>query len=231
MLAAGAYGTSTIPVYVSTNSGATWVSTATPTNIYSYSIASSADGRKLIVGGLNGSIQGLSGIVYTSTNSGYTWISNSVPFSYNPWYGVASSADGTRLIAVGQDGGGAIVTSTNSGVSWISNSVPNLSEWVSVASSADGTKLAATWPDYPNSYIYTSQLIPTPQLNCTLTNGNLALSWLIPSTNFVLQQNADLTTTNWSSVTNVPTLNLTNLQNHVTLPATAGNAFFRLTTP
>jgi hypothetical protein len=231
ILAAAILGSSLprVPVYVSTNSGATWAPTACPPNMQCTAIASSADGRELIVGGFDGETTG-AGMLYTSTNSGNTWISNSVPL-FERWYGVASSADGTRLVAVSQYYGG-IFTSTNSGMTWISNSLPNNLNWLSVASSADGTKLAAACPGSPSGGgIYTLESTPTPQLNSTLINGNLALSWLIPSTNFVVQQNSDLTTANWSGVTNVPVLNLTNLQYQVALPATAGNAFFRLKTP
>jgi hypothetical protein len=53
-------------------------------------------------------------------------------------------------------------------------------------------------------------------------------SWTVPSTNFELQQNLDLSTANWTALTNVPVLNLTNLQEQVSLPATNGNGFFRL---
>jgi hypothetical protein len=49
--------------------------------------------------------------------------------------------------------------------------------------------------------------------------------------NFVLQQNLDLTTTNWTDVTNTSTLNLTNLQDEVILLPTNGNGFYRLKTP
>jgi hypothetical protein len=47
------------------------------------------------------------------------------------WYSIASSADGTKLVAVGYSG---IYTSTNSGASWMQQTnAPNLS-WYSVAS-------------------------------------------------------------------------------------------------
>ena len=36
---------------------------------------------------------------------------------------------------------------------------------------------------------------------------------------------------NWADLTNTPILNLTNLQNEVTLPFSGGDAFFRLKTP
>ena len=60
------------------------------------------------------------------------------------WKAVASSADGTKLVAVdwyGTGSGGQIYTSTDSGATW----TPRESNrnWYSVASSADGNKLVA----------------------------------------------------------------------------------------
>jgi hypothetical protein len=129
---------------------------------------------------------------------------------------------------------GLIYTSTNSGTSWISNGVPGsslLQQWQSVASSADGSKLAAGAANTSRGAIWTSQTTPAPGLNITKSNGNLALWWIVPATNFVLQQNSDLRTANWTNVTNTLTLNLTNLQNQISLPLPAGNAFYRLKTP
>jgi len=47
----------------------------------------------------------------------------------------------------------------------------------------------------------------------------------------VLQQNLDLTTTNWTDVTNPPALNLTSLQDEVVLSPTNSSGFYRLKTP
>jgi hypothetical protein len=44
-----------------------------------------------------------------------------------------------------------------------------------------------------------------------------------------MQQSSDLGS--WTDVTNPPVLNLTNLQNEVTLPMHAGSGFYRLKTP
>ena len=66
-------------------------------------------------------------------------------------------------------------------------------------------------------------------MNLTPINGNLTLSWTVPSTNFVMQQSSDLGS--WADMTNKPVLNLTNLQNEVTFPLTGSNAFYRLKTP
>ena len=62
---------------------------------------------------MSGYDSGYSGI-YTSTNSGLTWTLRSPP-GYG-WQSVASSADGSKLIAAGEDG--LIYTSTNSGFNW-----------------------------------------------------------------------------------------------------------------
>jgi hypothetical protein len=46
----------------------------------------------------------------------------------------------------------------------------------------------------------------------------------------VLQQNPDLTAPNWTEVTNAPVLNLTSLQDEVTLLLTNGSGYYRLAT-
>ena len=61
------------------------------------------------------------------------------------WSAIASSADGTKLVATIYSGN--IYTSTNSGANWLlhnSNPITSPMAWSSVASSADGTKLVAT---------------------------------------------------------------------------------------
>jgi len=73
------------------------------------------------------------------------------------------------------------------------------------------------------------QSTPTPQLNLTSAKPNLDLTWLVPSTNFVLQQSTDLAS--WMDLTNAPVLNLTNLQDEVVLSPTNRSGFYRLRTP
>ena len=70
-----------------------------------------------------------------------------------------------------------------------------------------------------------------PQLSISLTNPNAcAISWSAPPVNnFVLQQNADLATTNWADVTNAPVL--VSNRNQVVLSPAPGNTFFRLRSP
>jgi photosystem II stability/assembly factor-like uncharacterized protein len=69
-----------------------------------YSVASSADGTKLIAGRENG-------FLYTSTDSGVTWTARE---STRDWLAVDSSADGVKLVAVAY--AGQIYTSVDSGL-------------------------------------------------------------------------------------------------------------------
>lgn len=200
-------------VYVSTNSGLSWTNVIVGGQPGAV-VAVSADGSKFML---------LTEYEFNaSTNSGDTWMHypNSLYARFCP---LASSADGNKLVT---GVSGVIYTSTNGGANWFSNSAPNTT-WNSVASSADGSELFAV----SSNGIYTLQVAPMPQLNINPSSGNLALSWIVPSTNFVLQQNLDLTTTNWTYVTDTPTLNLSSLQYQVSILPTNSSAFYRLATP
>jgi hypothetical protein len=203
-------------VYISTNSGQTWVQVTNLPNDDWDAIALSADGTKMAAAPQNDSI-------YISTNTGATWSPTETPSEL--WESVAMSADGTKVIA----GPAAVIyTSVDSGITWTTNNVPFVN-WVSVASSADGNELEAV--DSSVVGIWISQKTPAPCLNITPTNNNLTLSWVIPSTNFALQQSSDLSTGTWTNTTNTPILNLTTLQNEMTLPLTNNSGFYRLATP
>ena len=75
----------------------------------------------------------------------------------------------------------------------------------------------------PLNFVVTT--LPTITIVSSSTN-TLVISWPAPSTGFVLQQNPDLTSTNWTSVTNA--VNPTNGFNQVVVPLSSDNEFFRL---
>ena len=146
------------PIYISADSGATWKQTPAPSG-YWRSVACSADGTKLVAAdggiGLNDGLifHGLPdphgyGSIYVSTNSGETWTPTTAPS--NSWNSVASSADGTKLIAAAYATydtndvliGTVIYTSADSGLNWTASPLPS-NTWSCVASSADGAKLVA----------------------------------------------------------------------------------------
>ena len=75
-------------------------------------------------------------------SSGVSWREQQLPFSSiysEDLLSVASSADGTKLVAV--VGNDYIYTSTDSGAHWTQAGMSN--NWTSVASSTDGSKLVA----------------------------------------------------------------------------------------
>jgi len=76
-------------------------------------------------------------------NDSQYWTQTSAPEA--DWGAVACSADGTKLVAVVQNG--PIYTSTNVGRTWTATSAPSNLVWSAVASSADGnTLVAAAFP-------------------------------------------------------------------------------------
>ena len=220
LLAAGAQtanGTGGSHLYLSKNSGATWTAL---TNVpFANHLACSADGTKLAAA--FGPQFGV-GRIYTSTNSGATWRINPTPSM--SWTALASSADGATLVAAGSD---SIFVSKDSGATWTTATAP-YENWTAVACSADGNQLVAVANNSSGSPIYTSQTTPAPSLAIAHSGTNALLSWTIPSMNFTLQQNSDLTTTNWTDVGTPPVLNLTNLRNQVIASPTNGNNFYRL---
>jgi photosystem II stability/assembly factor-like uncharacterized protein len=217
-------------LFTTTNAGISWITNNLPGSPYIWlRIASSVDGSKLFVSGTSG-YQG-SLYVCISTNAGSTWSStNFVSYSGGIYGTITCSADGTKVAVVGV---GSIYNSTNTGATWKLAATIS-TNWVGIVSSADGNKLAATVMNNivggPGlGGIWISQTTPSPQLNLTPTNGSFKLSWLIPSTNFVMQQSSDLAS--WSDMTNTPVLNLTNLQNELVLSPTNSSGFYQLKTP
>ena len=220
-------------MYKSTNSGASWTPVNTPGKDWS-SVACSADGTKVVA--VNQvEYSSVPGHIYTSTDSGATWVSNGLPTCI--WESVAVSADGNTIVTGGSPVVGSapvtnladIFVSTNFGASWSSNILS--SDFfdgyvVTVKASADGGRFYA---GTLGGLVFTSQSTPVPSLNLTPSTTNLTLAWTVPSTNLVLQQSLDLSS--WIDLTNPPILNLTNLQNQVTLAPFNKSGFYRLKTP
>ncbi|MBM2815863.1 MAG: hypothetical protein HW421_2625 [Ignavibacteria bacterium] len=120
-----------------------------------YSIASSADGTKLIAGGSEFEF------IYLSTNSGYSWDPSKVRIDSIVMgaYFLSSSNDGVKIYSA--DGGwtppgGYIYSSTNSGLTWTQLTVLGRKRWWGIASSSDGVKLVASTFDTFDGFIYTS---------------------------------------------------------------------------
>ena len=60
---------------------------------------------------------------------------------------------------------------------------------------------------------------------------NNVISWTVPSAEFVLEQNPDLTSTNWAALEQSPVLDYSTVRYQVTVPAGGGPVFYRLASP
>ncbi len=210
-------------IYTSGDGGNTWAQHSPSLQAFT-AIASSADGTR-IVATSQGS--GSGGSIFISTNSGLNWAQTTAPVTN--WVCVAASADGRTLLAAGGGSSalGHLYLSTDSGATWnVTNSL--LTHWSCVAVSADGTKLVAA---ENSGHIYTlhlTQVTSSPLLRIRRSGTNAVVSWLVPSIDFTLQQNTDLTSSNWVNVALPAVLNTIDLHNEVTVPSSLGNACFRL---
>lgn len=121
-------------IIYSTNSGVTWkVAGGTASTAWN-AIACSADGARAVA-----VVNAVAGRIYTSADSGVTWTLRSS--DAGTWFAVASSANGSNLVAAIY--GGRIYTSTNAGVNWTQRTGAPNGNWTALASSADGSRLAA----------------------------------------------------------------------------------------
>ncbi len=131
-LAAG-FDANPAPMFASEDAGITWHQTSAPITNW-WDIACSADGEKIyaIADAYSGG-----DVFWSSTNGGANWIGEENP----PIRSIASSADGTKLVAA--DDWYGIDTSADGGATWITNHLTVGLLVQNVVSSADGTKLAA----------------------------------------------------------------------------------------
>jgi photosystem II stability/assembly factor-like uncharacterized protein len=208
-------------LFRSANAGTNWSQLAAPV-IYAVAVASSADGSRLLVTGIDDLYNNVWAV---STNSGQSWRTTIAPSGGNSWPFVASSADGIELVAVDPYNG--IYTSTDAGLNWVLNADPREGpfpgNWQSVASSADGSKLVAL---AEGGKIYTWQYQPV--LSITRLATNAVVSWPRSplASAFALQQNSDLSKTYWTDPVSPIHDDGTNLS--VTCGPLTNTLFFRL---
>jgi hypothetical protein len=79
----------------------------------------------------------------------------SASFFPKVWTSVASSADGSVLIAA-DGGGGYLYTSSNSGSTWTQQTGSGARNWTGVAVTADGSTFFAVLGGHPSGYVYKS---------------------------------------------------------------------------
>ena len=129
-----AVGYSSAPGYlwISDDGGASW-------NVQNSSTAQALDGCGLSADGVNllacASTVDFTGLIYYSTNSGVNWVSTGLQY----WTGVASSADGTKLVAVDD---------ANPGHVYVSQAAAKTSTTAGTGGALSGAQAAATELQY-----------------------------------------------------------------------------------
>ena len=221
-------------IYRSSDAGAHWIPTSAPVLQWE-KVASSADGTVVLAGGnpsydVNLSKDFGQGGIYRSLDSGATWALTALATEFHTMYhSFASTADGRRWVAAVNS---VIYISTDSGATWKFTDTPAAWSWPSIACSADGSRILALSEEGAFATLYDPApeppLPPSPRLNVNLSGPELDLSWLVPSTRFVLQQTAALGSGAWADVSTAPRLDLSNLHERLSLIASPGNRYFRL---
>jgi len=124
-------------VYASADFGATWSELSSAGGGTWKTIDCSSDGTRIACGKT-------SGYVAVSANGGLAWSESVIELDSRNWSGLASSADGARLLgAAGRNGNGYLYTSADSGTSWNERRGAGFRKWNAVASSSDGNRLVA----------------------------------------------------------------------------------------
>ena len=172
-------------IYGSTNSGATWtdISSSVGSIQWQAGLVISSDGSHIAAPGAFGNM-------HTSSNFGSTW--TTVAYPRMSWRGIASSADGTKLAAIGSDsskcvggdptsgcvaGGNGfdIWTSADSGATWAEQVGSRVAEasasFQNIVSSSDGTHLAGAgdigsiWTSSDSGVTWVNRTSSLPAMN------------------------------------------------------------------
>jgi hypothetical protein len=214
IVSAGTHG-----IYISTNSGQSWVESMVAGDGSWNSVTCSADGSRMAAAANPGD-QG----IFLSTNGGAIWTETDNG-SAVAWQ-IASSVNGRRLIAspASYSVAPGLYVSSDSGFTWTAVMSGN---YGSLACSQDGTRLVAVTNGMnltKNGAIFVG--FWPPSLTIGVANGNIVLSWPAPSAGFVLEQNTEPASTNWTPVSSTPFV--TNYQNQVIIPSSNRTVFYRL---
>ena len=144
------------------------------------------------------------GPIFSSTNSGTSWNVYTAPGKYE------------FPLTVGPKGGGFIASGTIRPSPFNQSPTNLISKWYAIGSSPNGTKLIVSG-DVSQS---------APALTIRQSNGSVVISWPAKFTGFILQENQDITSTNWADVT--APVNVVEEKNQVVLSSAMDNNFYRL---
>jgi len=167
--------------------------------------------------------------VLTNNGTGGFALSSTLDVGSDPYSVTAADVNGdgyVDLISANGDGTLTVLTNDGSG-GFVLASTPYLGDTLISITAADvngdgGMDLICA--NYDDSYLMVMLNTELP----SFLNG-VAISWSTNATGFVLQQNGDLTTTDWLDVSVTPTV--TNKQKRVIIAPLVDNQYYRLRHP
>ncbi|HKI69206.1 MAG TPA: hypothetical protein VKA67_06435 [Verrucomicrobiae bacterium] len=170
------------------------------------------------------------GVSHGFLYNGRTWVTLDDPLGAIGTH--ANGVSGTNIVGEYTDANGAYHGFLFNGRTWIALDDPLGAKGTqSEGTDAEGISGATIVGYYTDSngvahgFVATPTSSPTPSLAIAHLGRGLRISWPYPSTGWVLQQNTDLSTTNWTpaiGVTNDGTINF------ISNTSPAGNLYFRL---
>jgi len=151
-----------------------------------------------------------------------------------------------KIIVVVTNGTGTALSRINTTTRVIAVNIPNISgirsdPWTNYLVSVNqlqtntGYTFFTSLPSYTASVLRAkidgqpTSVIPPPIFGGLTNTHSVALSWPSAASEFILQQNVSLNTTNWTTYGGTITTNGDTLT--VVIPVTSGNTFFRLKHP
>ena len=137
-------------VWKSLDDGVTWAIDSPQPSFTS--VTSSADGAMLAATDNGSNLYDSSGSIWTSSDSGVSWEPTSSPLL--TWSSIASSGDGTTLVATAGTGYSYIWQSTDSGYTWSNTVSAGQGNWTKIACDSTGERIVAI--NATNGYIYSS---------------------------------------------------------------------------
>ncbi len=184
--------------------------------------------------------------VFTNNGSGSFALASSAGIGLSPWSVAVADVNGDGkmdliCVTTGRDSDGTLSVLTNNGSGGFeiagSYDVPNGAQCVIAADvNGDGKMDLICTGDKTLSVFLNTSIFPRPTSTPTLTihpqSNDVCVSWPLASAGWSLQQNSDLTTTNWSpSGYNGYVITEDGTNQSLKVPSLSGSLFFRLLHP
>ncbi len=185
--------------------GNTWTSFFSRDETY----ASGVSGDNVVGSHVYNAYEDVEGFIY----NGGTWTTFSAPLGTNDTW--AFGIDETNVVGYFVDTNGVTHGFLYNGSTWTTLDDP-LGVNDTVCQGISGGSIVGYYSDASGA-VHGFLATPIPQLTITTAGSALQISWPSWATNYLLQQNLDLASTNWGPVSEAPALNVSKMQYELVL--------------